>query len=192
MSSLPRHPQTRPGGRSQRVRRAVLEAASRLAEQGAADVSVASLAKLSGVSEVTIYRRWGSAENVLLEAAVDDINRRLPLKPTGDLRRDLIAWAEGLEHSLATARDLRLLSAVISATTRDGHPAVQDYLGQRRSALQALIDAASPQSAITVEDALDRVAAPLYLRRLLQYESERGAAELVDDLLRAAPSSGPR
>src|ERR1700754_3775210 len=95
------HPQIRPGGRSERVGLAVLAAAEELADSGE-QVSVAVLASRSGVSEVTIYRRWGTAENVVLEAAVRELNERLPLKPSGDLKRDLTTWARNAERNLAT------------------------------------------------------------------------------------------
>lgn len=171
------------------MRAAVLQAATVLADRGETQITVAALAGLSGVSEVTIYRRWGSADNVVLEAAVEDVNRRLPLEPTGDLRHDLIRWAHGLQGSIASPRGRRLLSAVMSATSRGDHPAVREYLALRREPLQALIDAAQSPVTVTVEEILDRIAAPLYLRQLLHYEVPRGPEELVDDLL-AGPADG--
>lgn len=171
------------------MRVAVLQAATALADGGDTEITVAALAGLSGVSEVTIYRRWGSAGNVVLEAAVEDVNRRMPLEPTGDLRHDLIRWARGLQGSIASPRGWRLLSAVMSAASRGDHPAVRKYLALRREPLQGLIDAAQSPVAVTVEDVLDRIAAPLYLRQLMHYQAPRGPEELVDDLL-ADPAGG--
>ena len=179
------HPQVRPGGRSERVGLAVLAAADELADSGE-DVSVAALASRSGVSEVTIYRRWGSAENVILEAAVRDTARRMPLKPTGDLERDLTSWARNAERSLTTPRGRRLLDALLGVMATDDPTAAVNarrYLALRTSQIQQVIDAADPPITITVEDVLDGVLAPIYLRRLFGYKPSRGAARLVSDLL---------
>jgi AcrR family transcriptional regulator len=183
MSALP---VTRPGGRSERVRQAVLAAADDLADRGD-EVTVAALGARSGVSEVTIYRRWRTADNVLLEAAVRDLSRRLPLTPTGNLRRDLTRWAQDAERSLATPRGRRLLAAVARITlSPDGtaQPAARPYLEQRGAEIQQLIDAADPPAQITVPDVLDRVLAPLYLRQLFGYTpASRHPGQLVAELL---------
>ena len=50
---------SRPGGRSRRVRRAVLDAVVELLEEGGARaVTIAEVAKRSGVNASSIYRRW--------------------------------------------------------------------------------------------------------------------------------------
>jgi AcrR family transcriptional regulator len=180
-------PARRPGGRSERVRQAVLAAADALAGRGQ-DVTVAALASQAGVSEVTIYRRWGTADHVLLDAAVHDVVRDLPITPTGNLRHDLTNWARNVEESLTTPRGGRLLATV--ARVRLGHDgaaeasAVRSYLEQRAAQIQAVIDAASPAAKVTVTDVLDRVLAPVYLRYLFGYQPESPSAEqLVSDLL---------
>jgi AcrR family transcriptional regulator len=184
------HPQIRPGGRAERVRQAVLAAADDLADSGE-EVSVAALASRSGVSEVTIYRRWGNAQNVVVEAAVSDTVRRLPLKPTGNLQRDLTDWARNAERSLATRRGGRLLAAVMGARLTNDAPTdaadVRRYLDLRASQVQAVLDAADPATTLTVGDVLDQVLAPIYLRRLFGYRGSRSAARLVSDLV-----AGPR
>jgi AcrR family transcriptional regulator len=184
MSTLPTR---RPGGRSERVRQAVLAAADDLADSGE-EVTVAALAARSGVSEVTIYRRWRTADHVLLDAAVRDTSRRLPLTPTGNLRHDLTRWAQDAERSLATPRGRRLLAAVgrITLSPDGAAPAAsaRPYLQQRAAEIQQLIDAADPPAQITVPDVLDRVLAPLYLRQLFGYTpASRHPDQLVAGLL---------
>ncbi|HUH72511.1 MAG TPA: TetR/AcrR family transcriptional regulator [Mycobacterium sp.] len=185
------HPQIRPGGRSERVRLAVLAAADELADNGE-EVSVAALAARSGVSEVTIYRRWGSAQNVVLEAAVRDNIRRVPIKPTGDLKRDLTNWARNAEHNLATPRGRRLLEAMMAVLSAADDPTAtvnaQQYLQVRTEQVQRAIDASEPPTAITVEDVLDKVLAPIYLRQLVGYKPPRSVVQLVSDLLASCPN----
>lgn len=181
----PAHPRQRPGGRSERIRRAVLAAAADLAASAdPASITVAALAGRSGVSEVTIYRRWGTADNVLVEAAVEHAKGRRPIPLTGDVRADLTAWAKAVEDAVADQSGLGLLTAVAAAAAHGSQYSLQDLLEPLRERLQTLLDMADPPATLTVEDTLDHIAAPLYLRRLLGYaHPARGPEQLVDDLL---------
>jgi AcrR family transcriptional regulator len=184
------HPRQRPGGRSERIRQAVLSAAAELVSADPASVTVAALARRSGVSEVTIYRRWGTADNVLLEAAVEHAKDRLLIPLTRDVRADLTAWAKTVERAVAEQPGLGLFTAVTVAAAHGNRDALQDLLKPLRERIQALLDAADPPVLFTVEDTLDRIAAPLYLRALLDYtHPARGPEQLVDDLLSGLPPS---
>ena len=134
---------------------------------------MAALADRAGVSEVTIYRRWRAAGNVLLDAAVQDVSRRLPLTPTGNLQDDLTSWASNAERSLATPRGRRLLAAVAQVTPGTDNAretgAARSYLKQRAAQIQELIDAADPAVKVTVAEVLDQVLPPIYLRQLFGY-----------------------
>ncbi|MEV3975004.1 helix-turn-helix domain-containing protein [Streptomyces sp. NPDC050698] len=60
MTSTPQ----RPGGRSARVRKAVLAAtAAELSERGFAAMTIEDIAARSGVHKTTIYRRWSTLSN---------------------------------------------------------------------------------------------------------------------------------
>ena len=57
----------RPGGRSARVRRAVLDAVVELLEEGGARaVTIAEVATRSGVNASSIYRRWHGVDALIL------------------------------------------------------------------------------------------------------------------------------
>jgi hypothetical protein len=147
---------------------------------------VAALAERSGVTEVTIYRRWRTVDNVLLDAAVCDIGSWLPIACTGDLQADLANWARGVEKSLTTPRGRRLLAAAFRV--RLGLPETEEeagipYLKQRGAQIQQLIDAADPPAQITVPQVLDRVLAPIYLRYVFGYVPSSPVEQLVSDLL---------
>ena len=186
-------PRRRPGGRSARVRSDVLDAADALVADGIERVTVRDLSATSGVSEPTIYRRWRTAENVLLEAAVRHLEASRPLPVTGDLRRDLIRWAENLQLGLATPAGLRFLSLLVNAQLRtDGADSVAGFLDARMDALAELLrqDEAPPE--LTVERLLDHVLAPLYLRRMFGYPtSRRLARDLVASVLRSPAEGSP-
>ena len=67
MTSTPQ----RPGGRSARVREAVLAAtAAELSERGFAAMTIEDIATRSGVHKTTIYRRWSTLSQLVADAAV--------------------------------------------------------------------------------------------------------------------------
>src|SRR3712207_7398459 len=59
----------RPGGRTARVRAAVLDATvAELAEHGYAELTVEAVAARAGVNKTTLYRRWGGKDGLLVDA----------------------------------------------------------------------------------------------------------------------------
>lgn len=80
----------RTGGRSARVRQAVLESAlGELCASGYAGFSIANVARRAGVHETTIYRRWPQREDLIADATMEFADARLPVPDTGDLATDL-------------------------------------------------------------------------------------------------------
>jgi hypothetical protein len=65
---------------------------------------------------------------------------------------------------------------------------VRQYLQLRAKQIQRVLDASDPPTTITVEVVLDQALAPIFLRRLFGYKQSRSAAQLVSDLLAAAPN----
>ena len=90
----------RVGGRSARVRTAVLEhALAELAESGYLSFNINSVAKRAKVHETTIYRRWPSKEELILDAVSEFANSQLTTINSGSL-------AEDLEHNLRSIANL--------------------------------------------------------------------------------------
>ncbi|WP_037355827.1 TetR/AcrR family transcriptional regulator [Amycolatopsis orientalis] len=113
----------RPGGRAARVRAAVFEATSQLLqEQGLADLKVSEVARRAQVNETTIFRRWGTRENLIIDALLADAAEQLPVPDTGSLRDDLIGYATSLAKYLTSpagnALDRTLASAGDDPATR--------------------------------------------------------------------------
>ncbi len=107
----------RPGGRSARVRTAVLDATLELLlRHGLEGFRVSEVAERAEVHETSIYRRWGTRENLLIDALLG-ATEQLRVPDTGSLRADLTAYAtdlaeflaspvgHALEHTLAVAGD---------------------------------------------------------------------------------------
>jgi AcrR family transcriptional regulator len=182
---------TRPGGRSARVRDAVHDAVVELLAAGEIDVAIPKIAERAGVNPTSIYRRWGSRDNLLLDAAVTRLRATSPIPDTGSLRGDLAGWAEGVERAMRDRRGQILLRALVATMAPDQEPV--EYLRARGDDLQAALDkaAARGEPVPTVDEVLDFVLAPLYLRVLFRRPVEPGTgARLVERLLTALPA-GP-
>jgi AcrR family transcriptional regulator len=182
---------TRPGGRSARVRDAVHEAVVELLAAGEIDATIPKIAERAGVNPTSIYRRWGSRDHLLLDAAVTRLRTTSPIPDTGSLRGDLLGWAEGVERAMRDRRGQIMLRALVATMAPDAEPV--EYLRARGDDLQAALDraAARGERVPTVDEVLDFVLAPLYLRVLFRRPVEPGtAARLVRRLLTALPA-GP-
>ncbi|MFD9440083.1 TetR/AcrR family transcriptional regulator [Streptomyces sp. NPDC060006] len=110
----------RPGGRTARVRTAVLRAAGDvLAEQGFAHLDLADVARRAEVGKTTVYRRWGSVTGLVADLLGDMAEQSLPRTDTGTVLGDLRANAALVRRTLADPRQGALFRAVIAAATCD-------------------------------------------------------------------------
>ena len=109
----------RTGGRSARVREAVLKATLHtVAEHGADAVSISEIARQADVHETSIYRRWPTKEHLVLDALLDYSEAKLPIPNTGTLRDDLVAFSTAVTVYLDSPLGRTLVrSMVLRATT---------------------------------------------------------------------------
>ncbi|MFC8526722.1 TetR/AcrR family transcriptional regulator C-terminal ligand-binding domain-containing protein [Nocardia sp. NPDC057227] len=183
----------RPGGRTARVRAAVLRAAGDLlAERGLGALDLTEVAALAEVGKTTVYRRWGTPAGLVTDLLVAMAEESVPRADTGTLRGDLLANARLVLGTLTDARQGRLFRAVIAAGTAD--PATE-------VALRRFYDVRLAEWAPCVTDGIARgeapvgtdpravlsaVAAPLYYRLLISGDplddpaAVRAAAAAVD------------
>jgi AcrR family transcriptional regulator len=78
--------------RSERSRRAILEAAKELvATVGYDNMSIEAIAGRAGVGKQTIYRWWPSKAAVVLEMWMPEVHPRIEFPDTGDLTADMKA-----------------------------------------------------------------------------------------------------
>ena len=106
----------RPGGRSARVRRAVLDAVVELlGEGGVRAVTIAEVAKRSGVNASSIYRRWRGVDALILDAAQDLSLDAIEVADTGSLEDDLCVTAVSVAAFLRTDLGIAMARALIDA-----------------------------------------------------------------------------
>lgn len=197
MPDQPAPKQPDPQRRSQKSRRAILDAALDLcAEHGYGPVTVEAIAARAGVSKKTIYRWWPSKGAVVLEALDDAATPAADFPDTGDVRADLVAQMEGLLRGLfADPRFGRALTGLIADTqyTPDLARALDEVLIRPRAEqARARLAKARTEGGICAEADLDLslelLYGPVYYRLLLhqgELYSPAEIGELVDHVLRA-------
>ncbi|MFI7589871.1 TetR/AcrR family transcriptional regulator C-terminal ligand-binding domain-containing protein [Spongisporangium articulatum] len=180
---------SRPGGRSARVREAVLGAALALLDEGRTQLSLPEIAERAAVAPSSLYRRWGTWENLISEALLEQSQATVPVPDTGTVRGDLIAFAESLARFLATPRGAGLLRAVSTGERSEAFRAAQDRFWDERFALGRVmvergIDRGELDPQTDPRLLLEMVVAPLHLRQLLLGDDPTlKIAEQVDLLL---------
>ncbi|TPQ16584.1 TetR/AcrR family transcriptional regulator [Streptomyces sporangiiformans] len=143
----------RPGGRTARVRAAVLRAAGDvLAERGFAHLDLADVARRAEVGKTTVYRRWGTVTGLVADLLTDMAEQSLPRTETGAVRDDLRANAALVQRTLADPRQGALFRAVIAAAACDSRTA---------SALRRFYDVRVAEWAPCVEQAVARGELPV-------------------------------
>ena len=192
--------QPRPGGRSARVRRAVLDAALDLLHANGMDgLTVADVAARAGVHETSIYRRWGTRENLMLEALLEEAEALLPVPDTGSLREDLLAYATSLAAYLTSpigdAFDRALASAGDDpATSRSRDQYWNARYARSGQIITRAIDRGELPDATDPRHVLEMLVAPLHLKVVLTREPLDPALpeRIVDTLLHGLDATQPQ
>jgi AcrR family transcriptional regulator len=167
----------RPGGRSAKVRAAAIEATlAELAEGGYSALSLEAVARRAEVHKTTLYRRWGTRENLVLDAMLERAGERISVPDTGSLRRDLLELARTAAANAATPEVAAMARAVVSESPRDGRlAAANSRFWAERLALDAIIVERAIERGEVGRDTdptrvIEAVLGPIHLRLLLTGE----------------------
>lgn len=166
-------PLERPGGRTARVRRAVLDAAAgMLTEQGFHRLDLAEVARRAEVGKTTVYRRWGTVPALVTDLLSDMAEQSVPRSDTGSLAGDLDANALLVQSTLTDQRQGRLFAAIIAAATCDNEAAaaLERFYDRRIAEWVPCVEVAKQRGEVPADvDAaavIRAVSAPLYYLRL--------------------------
>ena len=191
---MKKRPPTRPGGRSSRVKEAVFDAVEALmAENPRALPSMGEIATRAGVNPTSLYRRWGDANLLAIEVAVERLIIDYPMPNTGSLREDLIVWATNAARSLSGKKNLALLRVLASTAQIDagGRHQRTATVMRRGQEMHDLLERAKARGEPTpyMSDVLEIVLAPMYFRALFfgPINDPGDVARLVDRVLAIAP-----
>jgi AcrR family transcriptional regulator len=156
----------RPGGRSSRVRAAVHSAAIALvAERGADQVTLPTVAQRAGVNPSTVYRRWGTLAALLADIA--EHRSELGAPPlVGDLRTDLENQAVWTLTELSLPGGVAFFRAEVAPDVDERHAGLRECLRRVSERFRPVLDAAREHGDAppSMEQILDRIVAPLYFR----------------------------
>lgn len=129
----PASSRARPGGRAARVKQAVHQAVvEAVSEYGADKVSIPDVSRRAGVRDSSIYRRWGTRENLVLDALLASSARELPVPDTGTLHTDLTAFGTALGDYLNTPLGRGLVRALSAVSDSEEVAAAREAFWEQR------------------------------------------------------------
>lgn len=179
---------------------AVLAAAMELlAERGYDGLTMEGVAARAGVAKTTVYRRWPSRADLVLELA-QRVAAPVRLAPTGDLRRDLVAALRDIIGVLEAPLARRVIPRVLAEAPENEELAavLTSFWTDRRARLRSLLEAGMASGQIRpdldLEVAADALYGPVWYRYLVtRAELDPSAAEAIVDRalegMRGAPGA---
>ncbi|HEY3000925.1 MAG TPA: TetR/AcrR family transcriptional regulator [Kribbellaceae bacterium] len=185
----------RPGGRSARVKAAVLASVlDELIESGYAGLTVERVAARAGVHKATVYRRWPVKENLVADALLAQTGRTVPMPDTGSVREDLRLLARAVIANITSPQGEGLVRTLVSDAARV--PAIaaaaRSFWTERFALAGALvqhgIDRGELPPRTDPDFLIESLIAPLYLRLLVTKQplTDEYADRVVDSVLAVA------
>ncbi|MGW4725348.1 TetR/AcrR family transcriptional regulator [Streptomyces sp. NPDC004291] len=166
----------RPGGRSTKVRSAVVTATlDLLAESGPEKLSIGEVATRAGVHETSIYRRWKTRERLILDAMTERSTELLKIPDTGSVRGDLVALGQELVD-YGTSPLGEALMRTLAANTDDSDTAQirSQFWAARYEECQSLVERATARGELPYSadgrTLLEVFIAPIHFRLLMTRE----------------------
>lgn len=137
----------RPGGRTERVRRAVAGAVLGLLREQRFDLSVAEVADRAGVHRTTVYRRWPARAD-LLAMALEEFYGTVTAPDTGSWEGDVRALIRTLARFFTDPVEVGLV--LLLALDRDGQTvtAVPDHWAPTMRVLTEIVDRAKARGEV--------------------------------------------
>lgn len=166
-------PRRRTGGRSARVREAVLAAAlAQVAEHGFEGLRVADVAARAGVAETTVYRRWPTPTTLVADAVTEMAAEGNPPPDTGDLREDFLLLARQITALLGGPGIARILGTALAMASDPEIDAARARFWDARFASSALVVERAVArgdlpDGVVPRAVLETLAAPIYFRILV-------------------------
>jgi AcrR family transcriptional regulator len=164
----------RTGGRSARVREAVLQATLEVvAEQGLENLTFSDVGRRAGVHGTSVQRRWGSRENLFFEAIQGFAYQTIRIPDTGSLRSDLATFSRVLVDYFETPTGAQILRMLVAFVDND--PAFTanraEYVRVRLDAIRAIFRRAAERGelrpGVEEDTALALMLGPIYFRLLI-------------------------
>ena len=161
-----------------------------LAEEGYANLTMSGVAATAGVSTATLYRRWRSKVDLVVDVLSVKSEER-PLPDTGTLRGDCRAWLRQLVDGMRETTSGPLMAGLVGEIGRNAELADAlrtTLIGPRRAAFVELLERAERRGELRAgvdhEIVIDLLSAPIYHRVLFTGAPiSRGLADKVVDMV---------
>ena len=123
-----------------------------LQDQGYEPLSVSMIAERAGVHETSLYRRWGTKEQLVVAAITSQVARDIPIPDTGTLRSDLIQLLQFLRAFLLSPLGHAIAQTAIATTRVPALNALHtDIWQRRRTHLQIIFERALTRGEISAQ-----------------------------------------
>jgi len=194
--------EARPPGRprSAAADEAILQAALELlAEDGYRALTMESVRERSGVGKATLYRRYGSKEE-LVKAAIVHLNSDIPLpEDTGSVVGDFAATAQTIIAGAARTGALTLMPRLLSEVVGDAemHALFSEHLVEpRRRVVRAIVERAKARGELRADLdpdlAIDVMVGPMIYRLIIAGGEVSGLGNPADVLTAVLDGLRPR
>ena len=188
-------PQQRPGGRTARVRAKVLEATLReIGASGWGALSVERIAERSGVHKTTIYRRWGTADRVALEALLDRGSEEIPVPDTGDLVGDLRALGRLIAATISDPVGRAVATAILVEPDSQTLSQIaglfwSERFGAARVIFERGVARGEVADSVDVDRVIESIASQIWFRTMVRRETVTDAwlRGVIDAAVRSTP-----
>jgi AcrR family transcriptional regulator len=195
----------RPGGRSARVRSAILASTIEALETSSYDeLRVDDIAVRAGVNKTTVYRRWPTKAELVADATRSHSADAVPLPDTGSLLGDLRALARSVAANIGSPAGSRMSRTMIAAglTSDDVAEHIPQFWSERLGVAAEILDKAVARGELSADAdpnlVIETLIGPLYVRLVLTGERiTRSFADSVAALVAAGttaafPGNGSR
>jgi AcrR family transcriptional regulator len=163
-----------------------------VSEVGLSGLTMDAVASKAGVSKASIYRRWASKEELLVDV-IANLASENPLPDTGHLRDDLVELLHRMKAFLSDIEAGQIfprMAAEVHAGSELGRRYAEQVILPRRAMLAGMLAEARARGELRhdldIDVAVDMLIGPIILRmllgRLVPSEAE-WAPRLVDGLL---------
>ena len=158
----------------ERPRQAAIEATLELiAEHGIRGLTTNAVAERAGISKATMYRRWRSKDELLIDAIAALVSE-ITVPDTGSTRADVLALMRGAVELYGGSIESRVMPSLVDAMSRDPELARtfrDGWLAARRGALRDVlargVERGDLRADLDVELALDLLGGPIFYRLLI-------------------------
>lgn len=165
----------RTGGRSAKVREAVLQAARQvLLEEGANALTHRNVAQIAGVNASTVYRRWPDRARLIAEVFRTTAESMVTIPDSGSLHSDLYEFLKMITSMLSSSEGRKLIQAAISASSPGDDmvdTAIRDVWEQRFQQAEVMFEQAVLRGEAGYKEQrriiLETLIAPVWFRILI-------------------------